>query len=162
MTWEVEARGVEAAQQRAMSASRAIPMILAEAVTIVALAGEGAVIAATPVGASGHLRQSITHQPFATPTGAGMRVFSTDVPIKVASVETGRSPGKMPPVAALELWVARKLGAENVHQVAFLVARAIGRRGTKGARMFAIGHVKAVAVAREQQAVVAARVKALF
>jgi HK97 gp10 family phage protein len=40
-------------------------------------------------------------------------------------VEHGRGPGKPPPVAAIEGW-ARRHGANP-----FLVARAIGRRGTK-------------------------------
>lgn len=38
----------------------------------------------------------------------------------------GRRPGKMPPVSALQVW-ARRHGVS-----AFLVARAISRRGTKG------------------------------
>jgi hypothetical protein len=49
--------------------------------------------------------------------------------------ERGRGPGKMPPLAPIELWVRRVLGISppESKQVAFLVARAIGRRGTKGA-----------------------------
>jgi len=98
---------------------------------------EGGVIAHTPVGATGQLRQSITHQV----SGSGImiegRVFSTDVPIKVASVETGRAPGKMPPYAPIALWVSRKLGGDE--SVIFLIRRAIGRRGTKGAHMFEKG-----------------------
>lgn len=51
--------------------------------------------------------------------------------------EKGRAPGKMPPIAPIELWVRRKLGvnAKESRSVAFLIARAIGRRGTKGAHM---------------------------
>ena len=53
-------------------------------------------------------------------------------------VERGRRPGKMPPVDAIELWVNRKLGLQGneAKSVAFLVARAIGRRGTRGEAMF--------------------------
>lgn len=54
-------------------------------------------------------------------------------------VELGRTPGKAaPPSSALELWVRRKLGVpENrVKSVAFLVARKIGKRGTKAVKMF--------------------------
>lgn len=73
------------------------------------------------------------------------------------AVEEGRKPGRMPPVAAIAPWVARNLRASYVQRrtgktrrrklrsgletrsVAYLVARAIGRRGTKGARMFQEG-----------------------
>lgn len=106
-------------------------------VTGVTLDAEGGVIAATPVGATGHARQAITHQFSGSGVMVTGRVFSTDVPIKTASLEHGRRPGKMPPMAPIKLWVARKLGGDK--RVAFLVARAIGRRGTKGAGMFAKG-----------------------
>jgi hypothetical protein len=56
------------------------------------------------------------------------------------SVEEGRKPGSMPPVEVdgLEYWVRRKLGItdDSARQVAFVIARAIGRRGTKGVMMF--------------------------
>jgi hypothetical protein len=86
-----------------------------------------------PVGATGLSRQ-----------GWGTRVERGIVAVKgVVSnpvehaiyAERGRGPGKMPPLAPIELWVRRVLGipAPESKQVAFLVARAIGRRGTKGA-----------------------------
>lgn len=52
-------------------------------------------------------------------------------------VERGRRPGKMPPVDAIKLWARRKLGlsGDELEQAAFLIARAIGRRGTDGAAM---------------------------
>jgi hypothetical protein len=60
-------------------------------------------------------------------------------------VEYGRRPGKMPPVDAIEAWVTRKGFAPEgqEHKVAFLIARAIGRRGTQGAFMFRDGLVAA-------------------
>ena len=67
------------------------------------------------------------------------RVYSADMPIKVASVEHGRAPGRMPPIGPIELWLRRKAGVTD-RSAAFLVARAIGRRGTKGARMFEQGY----------------------
>ncbi|MBV6425159.1 MAG: hypothetical protein NAOJABEB_02973 [Steroidobacteraceae bacterium] len=98
---------------------------------------EGGVVAHTPVGATGHLRQSITQQV----SGSGLliegRVYSTDVPIKVVSVEHGRKPGRMPPRGPIELWVRRKLGGDAA--LVFLIQRAIGRRGTRGAHMFQQG-----------------------
>jgi len=59
-----------------------------------------------------------------------------------APVEHGRKPGKMPSIDAIQYWVERKGIAndgEDPRQVAFLIARAIGRRGTKGAHMFEEG-----------------------
>jgi hypothetical protein len=56
-------------------------------------------------------------------------------------VEYGRKPGKRPPVDAIEAWVTRKgIAPEGQErQVAFLIARAIGRRGKPGAFMFRDG-----------------------
>ena len=53
-------------------------------------------------------------------------------------VETGRRPGKFPPLAPIELWVRRKLGVPDAEArgVAFLVARKIARVGFDGAHMF--------------------------
>lgn len=71
--------------------------------------------------------------------------------------ETGRAPGKMPPVDAIAYWVARKGlagtydisthkregGAEDQRsqdwQVALMIARKIAARGTKGAHMMEKG-----------------------
>lgn len=47
-----------------------------------------------------------------------------------ASANYGRGPGSPPPVAAIEPW-ARRHGATGPG-AAYLIARAIGRRGTKG------------------------------
>lgn len=46
----------------------------------------------------------------------------------------GRRPGKQPPIQALVPWVRKKLGVEPslVRSVSFLVARKIGRKGTRG------------------------------
>lgn len=68
---------------------------------------------------TGRLGGSITHQ---------ISGLSSRIGPSVAYglyVERGRRPGKPPPVAAIEPW-ARRRGANP-----FLVARAIGRRGTK-------------------------------
>lgn len=44
------------------------------------------------------------------------------------AVEFGRKAGKMPPVAPIERWAALKLGAPGA---GFVIARKIGRKGTK-------------------------------
>lgn len=57
-------------------------------------------------------------------------------------VEEGRTPGKPPPpVDAIEYWVRRKLGIPDTEsrQVAYIIARSIGRKGTKGYQMFSQG-----------------------
>ena len=52
-------------------------------------------------------------------------------------VETGRDPGKPPPVDAIKLWARRKLGLSGAEldQAAYAIARRIGQRGTTGALM---------------------------
>ncbi len=55
-------------------------------------------------------------------------------------LERGRRPGaRRPPAEALELWVRRKLGIRDIQEakrVAFVIARSIGRKGTKAVEMF--------------------------
>lgn len=72
---------------------------------------------------TGRLAGSITH----TITGGGANLTARIGPSVAYGlyVEKGRRPGRMPPVKAVESW-ARRHGANP-----FLVARAIGRRGTK-------------------------------
>lgn len=49
------------------------------------------------------------------------------------AVIEGRGPGKQPPFQAIYDWVRVKgLGGEDPRAAAFLIARAIGRRGTEG------------------------------
>lgn len=100
---------------------------------------QGAIVPLTPVGVTGMTRKGV--QTMVTGTWASMlgRVFN---PVAHAmAVETGRKPGKQPPTERLLLWVRRKLGVSDkqARSVAFLVARKIGRKGTKGAFMFAKG-----------------------
>lgn len=99
----------------------------------------GLIIPATPVGVSGILRGG-TAAAVSTSANAYSiegRVFNPSA--YGLPVELGRGAGKrQPPSSALELWVRRKLGVpENrVKSVAFLVARKIGRQGTKAVEMF--------------------------
>lgn len=55
-------------------------------------------------------------------------------------VELGTRP-HFPPTAPIQHWVEKKLGysGKEAASIAFLIARAISRRGTKGARMFEKG-----------------------
>lgn len=107
---------------------------------------EQAVALETPVNL-GILRGSISHEIFGEPPD-----FYGEVGTPVlygAPVEFGRRPGKMPPVRAIRAWVVRKKLVpamdsdedyqEAVDRAAYMIARAIGRRGTKGAHMFERG-----------------------
>ena len=78
---------------------------------------------------TGALARSITSEV----KGLSARVFSTRD--YATYVELGRSPGaRMPPPAALEGWVRRHFGAspERARGLAFVLARAIARRGIPG------------------------------
>jgi hypothetical protein len=101
--------------------------------------------ARTPVGVSGDLART-----FSTNVVKGQRAIKgelTNPMIYALPIEKGRRSRKMPPPDHLELWVRRVLGLSDdkeVRSVAFLVARAIGKRGgfhpdfrvgPKGARM---------------------------
>ena len=98
----------------------------------------------TPVGATGALRGSVAWEIFGT--GFGMTGYAgpSAAVLYGLPVETGRAPGKAPivedtwqAVPALQLWVVRKLGLSGAEaeKAAYLIARAIGARGTKGAHM---------------------------
>lgn len=81
----------------------------------------------------GETRQSL----FVTPPRLSGSVLSGAVGASAphaAYVHEGRRPGKRPPIAALKPWVERKLGlaGQDAERVAFLTARAIGRRGLRG------------------------------
>lgn len=90
---------------------------------------------ATPVGAHGLLRGSYTHA--LRGAARGEVVGEVGSPLNYAlPVELGTKP-HFPPVAALRDWVEKKLGVDPARSasVAFLVARKIAKRGTKGAKM---------------------------
>ncbi|HET7276134.1 MAG TPA: hypothetical protein VFI91_13275 [Longimicrobiaceae bacterium] len=120
-----------------------IPGELVAAVTEIVALLERNVKRRTPVGVSGGggLRGSIAGEVRqASSMGVGVPIGRVGSPLPYALVvERGRQPGKMPPPEALELWVRRKLGVQNVNEarsVAYLIARKIGREGTEGAHMF--------------------------
>lgn len=92
----------------------------------------------TPVNL-GNLRGSIDHLIEGTRYNFHGEVFTDS--IYGYPVEYGRKPGKQPPTDALEAWVVRKLGVtrDEARGVAYVIARAIGRKGTQGAFMFRDG-----------------------
>lgn len=106
--------------------------------------GRNAIVPLVPVN-TGILRQGVQ----VSVSGSGVervgRIFN---PIGHAPpVEHGSRP-HWPPRGPLELWVRRKLGiseAREVRSVAFVIARAISRRGTPARRMFGQGFARAKA-----------------
>lgn len=121
------------------------------AMTEIVLFGESEVARNTPVGVSGHARQGIVGKVLSA--FIGVIGFQGPAAKYGPFVETGRKPGKFPPFAAIELWVKRtdkgkrliawvkrtykiKNNAQALKQATFLKARAIARRGTRGAFMF--------------------------
>jgi hypothetical protein len=106
---------------------------------------EEQVVARTPVN-TGALRGATATELFRG-TGLNMRGMVLNPLVYGMPVEYGRKAGKMPPPAAIQYWVQRKgitftddqgkiISAEAT---AWLIARAIGARGTKGAFMFKRG-----------------------
>lgn len=89
-----------------------------------------------PVGAGPvHLRDTIFHKvhSYGTPIWG---LVST--PAKYGeAVELGTKP-HFPPVAPIQYWVEKQMGlsGKEAKSVAFLIARAISRRGTKARKMF--------------------------
>lgn len=87
---------------------------------------------ASPRGVTGRFATSWTAT---RPTKIGFASFEAEIENTsrhAPFVEFGRGPGKAPPVDALIQWVQLKglAGPKNARSVAFVVARAIGRRGT--------------------------------
>jgi hypothetical protein len=107
-------------------------------ITEAALMAEQAIKEHTPVGAGPiHLRDTIFHKINATGTPI-WGVIST--PLAYGEpVEVGTRP-HFPPIDPIAHWVEKKIGAsgKEARSIAFLIARAISRRGTKGAKMFQI------------------------
>lgn len=87
-------------------------------------------------GGAHSLRASITaHLPQVIPGGViGIVGTSKEYALPV---ELGTRP-HFPPIAPIELWVQTKLGLEGkeAKSVAIAIVKTIGKRGTKGAKMF--------------------------
>ena len=100
------------------------------------------VMTRAPVGASGNLRGSIYTEIKGENPGALRGVVASRAPY-AGYVESGRRPGgAMPPWregSPLHRWVVRNLESRDgdFESTAFLVARAVARRGIPGRRMFA-------------------------
>jgi hypothetical protein len=108
---------------------------LRDAMTKSVIKVQGGAREGAPVGVSGRLRQSIGWNVSGGGSDITGWVGSTMKNEVYPSVmEGGRRPGTMPPSSALERWVHIVLGVpENeMRSVAYLVARAIQRRGIKG------------------------------
>lgn len=96
---------------------------------------QAGVVQRTPVGATSQTREGWSAS-VERLQNAVRGIVTNPVPHAIFA-ERGRGPGKQPPLDPIELWVRRVLGVapDESRSVAFLVARAIGRRGTEGAHM---------------------------
>ena len=85
-----------------------------------------------------HLRDTIFQQ--VSLRGESIRGIVGTPAIHGEPVERGTRP-HFPPVAPIQFWVEKKLGmtGKEAKSVAFLIARAISKRGTKGQHMFQRG-----------------------
>lgn len=121
----------------AEQAARVTPRELTALISEILERGRTNIARRTPVGWSGVLRGGYdTEIRFRnTPRVRGAIVNPA---LYHDPAEEGRRPGKPPPTEAIIPWVASKLGippGPERRSTAFLVARAIGRRGTTGAHM---------------------------
>jgi len=133
---KADIRGLdEMTAQYPQASDRARRGRLAEA----ALLLERAIKETTPVGAGPiHLRDTI----FSETVIQGLAISAAlgTPAVHGEPVEYGTKP-HFPPVAPIRHWVERKLGLSGSEAagVAFVIARAISKRGTKPARMFGRG-----------------------
>ncbi len=91
-----------------------------------------------PAVADGLLASSVFSEPRGRPELGGVVAVHPPADAYAAAVEFGAR-AHFPPIASLLRWVQTKLGAADVREArstAFLVARAIARRGTPGHFMF--------------------------
>jgi hypothetical protein len=101
--------------------------------------GTGMAQARAPVDRS-FFRNSIGNEVVETSPGviAG-QIKSTADPVVVEVIESGRAPGRFPPISVIEAWAGRKLGAidpKNRRSIAFLIARKIATEGIPGKFVF--------------------------
>ena len=107
-----------------------------EKITSAALLLERVIKLLTPEGAGPiHLRDTIFHK--IERRGISVRGVISTPAIYGEAVELGTKP-HFPPAAQIQYWVEKKFGLSggDAKSTAFFVARAISRRGTKGAKMF--------------------------
>ncbi len=120
-----------------------LPPALMRAVTESALLLERRVKLNTPIGVTGVARHSVGHRierGGSVQRGVHIRAELGSPARHVGVLERGRRRGaRRPPADALELWVRRKLGItdrKEARGVAFVIARAIGKRGMDAIEMF--------------------------
>ncbi len=127
--------------ERVAAARRRIRPALTAAVTVIINTAHGRVADETPDGHSGLLRGGYTTN--VRGAGGPNPTAVLENPLRYHdAVEDGRRPGRPPPSSALVPWVGSKLGVPpgpERERVAYVVARAIGRRGTTGAHMVRTG-----------------------
>ncbi len=134
----LESAALAAAARRYAQAPGVVGEELRRGMREAVLTAEREVVERTPVD-EGRLRNSIVTDILGQGADLVGVVMTQQVPY-AAVVELGSRP-HWPPRQPLEGWVKRVLGvpATEARRVAFLVARAISKRGTKAVRMFGEG-----------------------
>lgn len=116
----------------AANTARKAPKRMATAVKLIIEMAKSNIVAKTPIGHSAALAAGYqTEMRRRTKSVSGLLVN----PVLYHDIrDVGRKRGRRPPTAALIPWVGSKLGVppDQRQQVAFLVARKIGRVGYKG------------------------------
>ncbi len=135
--WSVKKKGplFEGRHHRLGGPEKVVERRLHGALSEVAAFGEVRVKRATPKGETKILVGSVFGE---LQIGPKPKVLWGTPALYGPAVEEGRRPGRMPPPEALEGWVRSKLRVprDQVPRVAFLIARKIGRKGTKPRKMF--------------------------
>lgn len=141
--YEVEIKGLDECVARLGKYDKIADKHLLTAMSQSVITVESAIKPLVPVGVSSRLRNSIASEvKHLSALSIEGKVGSTlKGEVYPSVMEFGRKPGKMPPPSALERWVQLKMGVApaDVPGVAFLVARAIGRRGIKGKKFMERG-----------------------
>lgn len=122
-------------------AGRLAPKEITRLVVEITEIGRVEIVKRTPVGFSGAARRGWTTEIRGRHTARVTGLILNPV-LHIPPLETGRRPGKRPPIEAIIPWVGSKMGippGPARRSVAFLVARKIGARGTDGAHMIEEG-----------------------
>ncbi len=133
LSYQLEFRGLDEQLAKMDGYSAMAMRHLGRAMLAGVLTLEGEWKQASPVGATGRYRQSITSRVSSLGSDVVGRV-TAGVAIYPGVQEFGRRPGTAPPPGALDSWVRRVMGVseEEAPRVAFLVGRKLKRRGMAG------------------------------
>ncbi len=123
-------------------AAKVAPRVMLALVTETVETGRTEIVKRTPVGFSRSARGGWATEVTGSITKGKIVGRIANPVLHVDPLDTGRRPGRRPPIDALIPWVGSKLGippGPARRSIAFLIARKIGARGTTGANMIEEG-----------------------